>query len=348
MIEADHRKCRGDVDVLDKHLAKHRSDSQMQLKRHGEEIERTIREGTFGRDHELGRAAKEHQTIMSNLDNKLQQVRNESLQANHDLIERSRILEVRCSALEKEHGDKWEQQVDKEFSVINRLSNAQASMESTNMERIADAADLRTTAVKVDELMQRMHHAESSLHCKVQGDHWVAQLENFAQVMHKHESKMAGMEREFNMRMAQEAQLREELMYTLHGSVKTAFDKISPQGGNGNGNGNGNGQDVEGGSVHLVRRSSLSTASPAIMPPQRARSPSCNSSTVLRRAGPTSGVATPMSGTICVSSPRPTNVHHVSRQLSMGSPITQRATSPVHSGSPYSQRATSPVRIARH
>lgn len=128
------------------------------------------------------------------------------------------------------HGHKWNSQVDKESDMINKIHGAQASFETQSTERIAGSADLRTTAAKVDDLILRMNDTEQTLLTKVHGEHWVAQLDNFAQVMHKHETKMAQMEREFNMRIMQEAAMRQELTQNLSCVVRSTIEKTVPGG----------------------------------------------------------------------------------------------------------------------
>eukprot|EP00928_Gymnodinium_smaydae_P071573 TRINITY_DN55121_c0_g1_i1.p1 TRINITY_DN55121_c0_g1~~TRINITY_DN55121_c0_g1_i1.p1 ORF type:complete len:623 (+),score=198.77 TRINITY_DN55121_c0_g1_i1:84-1952(+) len=226
-LEAESKKLRGDVDSLDMAISRQTRETQLHLKKHGEELVRTMRDGSFGRGHELQCVARDHETSWQSLEQQLQQAREESMKTCQDLEERSKLLELRCAALEKECADRWDAQASKDNQIVERMSKTGTAVDSAKMERYASDALLRTTSTKVEELSERVRAAEGSLVSKVHGDHMKAQMDQLTQMIMKQEAALAQVERDFNTRFAQEAAHRDDHMEKLHGTVRNVIDKVS-------------------------------------------------------------------------------------------------------------------------
>jgi len=229
-LEADSKRLREDVDNVEHQLARQSRETQQHLKRHGEELVRTVREGTFGRGHELSCVAKDHEISWQSLDEKLNQSREEAMKANLDLAERAKLLELRCQALEKDNVDRWDAQASRDVDYLDRMNKHANAVDSSKVEHYASDAVLRSTVTKVDELLERVRGTENKLQFKVQGDHVKAQIDTLTQMMQRQEIMIKQLERDFNMRHAMENAKHDAARDSITDTVKACFEKVGGEG----------------------------------------------------------------------------------------------------------------------
>jgi hypothetical protein len=230
-LEADAKKVREDIDNMENLLARHSRETNAQLRRQGEELVRTVREGTFGRGHELSCVAKDHETSWQSLDAALQKTREEAMKANLDLSERSKLLELRCQAIEKDNADRWDAQSGQNHAHQDRINKGATAIDSSKMEYYANEAVLRTTVTKVDELTERLRSTESKLLDKVPGGHWKAQMDTLMQMIQKQEMTIRQMERDFNVRSAVDGAKYDAARESINDTVKACFEKVGVERG---------------------------------------------------------------------------------------------------------------------
>mmetsp|Transcript_29132 Transcript_29132/g.79967 ORF Transcript_29132/g.79967 Transcript_29132/m.79967 type:complete len:609 (+) Transcript_29132:73-1899(+) len=226
-LDADMRKLRADVDNLDLVVTKQMRDTHLHLSRYGEELERNTREGQESRERDIAFVAKDAETCWQNLATQLRQAREETARVQREMEERSKVLELRCQSLEKEHADRWDAQASKDHCFLDKVNKSEANAGSFQLERYSNEAVLRTTVAKVEDLVERVKATEGNLSSKVHSDHLKAQVENFAEMIQKQEARVLRMEREFNMRISQESAHRDIAMTHLQGTVKNCFDRVA-------------------------------------------------------------------------------------------------------------------------
>eukprot|EP00929_Paragymnodinium_shiwhaense_P071619 TRINITY_DN3638_c0_g2_i1.p1 TRINITY_DN3638_c0_g2~~TRINITY_DN3638_c0_g2_i1.p1 ORF type:complete len:644 (+),score=216.52 TRINITY_DN3638_c0_g2_i1:94-2025(+) len=226
-VEADSERLRSSVNQIEVSLTKTMKETEMMLQRFSEEVSRNQREGTASRDHELTCVTKDHETAWQALEQQLQNAKTEATKMCADLSERSRLLEMRCAAVEQENAERWEHQGCKDNSTLDKLYKVTTASDASKVERFASDAMIRNTAAKVEELMERMNKAESTMTTKVPTQHWEVQMENFASILQKQDHKTNQMERTFVNRIAQEHTVLNDHIETLQSTVATCFDRMS-------------------------------------------------------------------------------------------------------------------------
>mmetsp|Transcript_3667 Transcript_3667/g.9356 ORF Transcript_3667/g.9356 Transcript_3667/m.9356 type:complete len:626 (+) Transcript_3667:90-1967(+) len=229
LLEADTEKLRLSVGHLDNAVLKHHTDMHSNFQRHGEELERAVREGALSRGADAARGSKESDIAIQSLGQKIQRLRDETCRGQMDLAERSKAIELRCAALEKEYVSRQETEDTKARVFLDKVQAAVTTLDAFQMEHQASDAVLSTTVNKVNDLLERMQLAENSLDHRVVTEHWRAQLEGFSQITQKQDLKLLQLERELHARTTQEAYHRDSLKNQLQGSLRTCLERIAPQ-----------------------------------------------------------------------------------------------------------------------
>jgi len=234
LLEAESEKLRAALSVMDSNVQKQISDTHKHLQRSGEEIERNISQRKVGEATAVIQVGKESEIIMLALEERVQRANNE-VQKNHfDIIERSRVLELRCAALEKDHADNREAQTSAEYGLLDKMHTTVTAVDSLHMDKQATEVQLRQMGTRVEDLLKRMGQAEGGIDTRVSDEQWRAQLENVIGVIQKLDTKVAQMDRDMRARFSQEAIHREGMKTQLHGSIRNCLDKITVNDGEDN------------------------------------------------------------------------------------------------------------------
>mmetsp|Transcript_16723 Transcript_16723/g.36678 ORF Transcript_16723/g.36678 Transcript_16723/m.36678 type:complete len:604 (+) Transcript_16723:117-1928(+) len=220
LLDGEVNKLRVAVGDIDSAMNKQLHEVNLRLQRQSEEMERAVREGTWCRNQDFDRVAKHHETSWQSLETRFQRSREEAAKAQVDLVERTRAIELRCAALEKDHNDHREIRASSEQACIEKATEATSAVDTLAMERQVTEVALKNTSAKVEEILTRMRNVETGLDQRVAGEHWKAQVDGLVHLINKQETKIAQLEREMHSRLAMEASHRDGLKVQLQGSLK--------------------------------------------------------------------------------------------------------------------------------
>jgi len=322
---------------LESAQAAHGRTVQEMMTRRGDELSKAVRDEMLGRENHISRFAKELETSWQSLEARLQRNRDEATNAVAAVTERVRVVENRCTEVEKDLGNHVRMQSERDQTFTEKLNTCLKCTDELEMSLKSSDVVTHTTVSRVEDIMQRLVNAEDELQHKVSADYWQPQMEALQRADAKFDAKLSSMEKDMYARFSHESAQRDGVKNQLQDSLKTCMDKISsirPKerfvevGSAGNDEGLVTPRYSFGSPVSTMGKVTLgpmtSTAGSAM---QMVQSQPVGNQTVLPiRSGGTPGM--------------PTDKNHVIRQIS----LTGGATSPGHrvvASSPM-YRSTSP------
>eukprot|EP00927_Polykrikos_kofoidii_P079753 TRINITY_DN76576_c0_g1_i1.p1 TRINITY_DN76576_c0_g1~~TRINITY_DN76576_c0_g1_i1.p1 ORF type:complete len:654 (-),score=126.17 TRINITY_DN76576_c0_g1_i1:180-2081(-) len=228
-MEADHSKLCGDVARLESSVAKESREFHLRLSKHSEELTKASRDGGLMRGHELTCMAMDHESSWQTLESHLRQAREEALKANTEMAERTKTLELRCAALEKESIDRWDEQHNKDANLHDMTAKAMTEVDTAKVKVYAKEAVMRSVLASVQDLGDRMKLAEGQLNLKLHSEHAHSQWESFSQMVKNQDAKLAQVERQLYTRISQEATNRENAFLRMQKTIQTSFEGLSEE-----------------------------------------------------------------------------------------------------------------------
>eukprot|EP00929_Paragymnodinium_shiwhaense_P111846 TRINITY_DN80135_c0_g1_i1.p1 TRINITY_DN80135_c0_g1~~TRINITY_DN80135_c0_g1_i1.p1 ORF type:complete len:674 (-),score=197.68 TRINITY_DN80135_c0_g1_i1:235-2256(-) len=222
-LEQHIEKLRGDVDRLELGSVKQMQEMRSSMKRHDEELERTTKEATFARTHQIACAEMDNVTSLQALETVMRQLREELAGSFTELAERTKLLETRTATVEKDVEERWVTQSCMDNDVMDKITKAGCEMHTSKLERAAIDAVTRVHSAKVDELLNRVREMEGSVNVKADSQYLHGQLENMATLLQNQELRTSQLQRDFQEKLAMEGSRHDQMMSHFHETVKAHF-----------------------------------------------------------------------------------------------------------------------------
>lgn len=225
-LSSDSEKLRHSVSQLEVALAVQQRTQDEGLQRRGDELSKAVRDEILGRENHFARFAKDLETAFQSLEAKMARAREDASEGVASLVERSRVLELRCEAIETELSSHQESAGSKELALSGKVEQAWALVDSIDTDVKASDVVLRSTVTQVDSLVERINAAESDLQLRPRHDFFKPQMEALQRACQKQEARLNQMEKDTNARFVSEGQQRDNVKAQLRTSVRTCLDKI--------------------------------------------------------------------------------------------------------------------------
>merc|ERR1740121_59745 len=332
-------------------LAAQSRNIQELLARRGDELSKAVRDEMIGRENHIARFAKELETSWQSLESRLQRGREEASTATSAVVERARVLELRCSEVENDFANHVRQQSDTNQNMVDKIHSSTTAVDAMEMALKSSDVVTQTTVSRVDDILERLVNVEDDLQQKVRADFWQPQMDSLQRADQKFESKLASLERDVQARFAQESAQRDGVKAQLQDSMKTCMDKIAGtkprDGSSGNrfievaSSGNAIAAGEDGGMVTPRCAFGGGTGPGSVALPSAPSSAALPAGTPLMLPMPANGTATPTAPGQPFRAPLPAADKQVVRQISLTGSM-----SPSHPGGQprpvFMQRAASP------
>jgi len=225
-LAADFQKLHSSVAQVESTLALQKRSFDETLQRRAEELSKAVRDEVLGRENHFARFARDLETSFQSMEAKMGRSKEDATSNFAALVERTRLLELRCDSVEAEMTNHRDLTSERDLSTMEKLEQAWTTLDGLDAGIKASDVVLKATVTKVESLLERLSAAESDLQLRPRHDFFKPQMEALHRACQKQESRLGQLEKDVNARFAVEAVQRDNVKAQLRTSVRTCLDKI--------------------------------------------------------------------------------------------------------------------------